>query len=1012
MFAFLAFRSLLGDPYQCDFKCWINKLNVTIDYVETQTSWGFLYYNITLKNLSIHNMDLISIHAENYPHPDVVEDDLYLSIKINAAIDGHLRVYQTAPTHSFDQSGSFSASAAGAQFKIGLHFEKDEHGLIKRVSISQGTCGASVDRIDDPVLHIDTSAFLDWLINLVKGIIVGVIKNNIGSMVCNNIQEELSTAITNGFKQANDIIIPYLNYTKPIDIPIGPNMTDMRKSQFLDVIRFMLTNFTGTNGPLNLNSLANKFTNGTGYASLASILSYLQVDVPLAFSIPIPSVGAKLNLSLLDLHLTGLNTWDDFTILDPISEYIVDSHTGMESLGINISFQINVSTNSSLISTGDVYLSETADLDIALSHNKMDLKMQLASPEGAGFNYSNSEAIELGCIETLLSPNGTGITYLLFNTTINHLSLEASTHEMELEIRNFINTVVKFFIDNYRPVIPTFVTGFVNYFGTNQLNDLIDNELAKAECKHIKDSPYYDYTLWVSVTAAVLSIGLVIVIFCIMPKKPAEKVDDEDSFSYRFVSHESLESLERPLFTQRMIDEPKTNIKTAWDKFWRTDADASLLMTPKLSLFTRLLLPLFVFMNIAVFVSSNTGVGASVFAKIFLGEKHVAFPSIEDFSLINSVREMWEAKTYALSILIAVMSCAWPYTKLIMMLMVWILPGPIMHAKRRETFLKFLDALGKWSLVDSFVMVLMLIAFNFDVYFPIVSSQVDTGVSVHLWVYPAYGFLTLMLGTVISLALSHIMLAVERYADYPQSSDDGPIAKKRFSVMNLSEMKKLTYFTGGLLVISLGLVGVGIYVRSFGFDFVGLIGYALDMLDDPHEKEYSVIDLAIDLPNAAENPNQFTIRFTQALFILVVIIMPITHIITQTILLFVPLSKKVQRGFYVACEVMYAWNCLDVFIISILAAVAEISQFAAFMVGDKCDVINPILRMFFKDEDLIKGHEVCFDVITKLEKGSWILFAAAILHTIATILLGNISERVITQRNGDSMDSSAVSFVR
>lgn len=828
-------------------------------------------------------------------------------------------------------------------------------------------------------------------------------------MVCNNLQDLLGDEITSGFQQANDIIRPYLNYTKPIDIPIGPNMTDLRKSDLIDVARFILSNFTGTNGPLNLNSLFNRFTNGTGLADLQSILAYFNYSQPLFFSVPIDDLKARINLSIIDLHLSGLNTWDDFTIFDPIGPYILDTHTGMKEFGFNLTFQVNVSSNGSMITTGDAYLSETADFDITLSNNKMDLKLQVASPEGAGVNFTNAQSMDLQCLETLVSSEGTGITYLLFNTSITHLSLEAQTHEMEMKIREFVNSIVKFFIDNYRPIIPTFVTGFVNNFGTVKLNELLDQQLANATCENVHDSQYEDFTLWTTAVAGGGSLLLIFIIFFIMPKE--RKKDDRSIDSLTYPMIESMQSLDKPL-NLRNIELPTQVHKTIWEKFWRTDSEASMLMTPRLSIFTRIFMPLLILINIAVFISSNTGIGASVFAKIFMGDKHVAFPSIMDFGLINSIRDMWKAKTYALSILIAVMSCAWPYTKLIMMLTVWILPGPIMNAKRRETWLKVLDALGKWSLVDSFVMILMLIAFNFDVYFPIISGMIDAPVSVHLWVYPAYGFLTLMLSTVFSLALSHILLAIARYADNPGYSDEGEDAKKRISVIQFSEFRSLSIIIGVLLVIALGLVSYGISVDSFSFDFVGLIGYALDMLDKPHKKVYSVIDLAILLPHAAENPNQFTIRFTQALYIVVAIVVPILHIITQLILFFVPMRRKVQRAFYIAAEYLYAWNCLDVFIISILAAVLEISQFAAFMVGDKCDVINPIVKMFFSDEPLIKGHKTCFDVVTRLEKGSWILFGAALIHTIATIILSKVSERVINARQGDLVDSSVVSFVR
>ena len=120
------------------------------------------------------------------------------------------------------------------------------------------------------------------------------------------------------------------------------------------------------------------------------------------------------------------------------------------------------------------------------------------------------------------------------------------------------------------------------------------------------------------------------------------------------------------------------------------------------------------------------------------------------------------------------------------------------------------------------------------------------------------------------------------------------------------------------------------------------------------------------------------------------------------------MSYRAQKTIYVAAEIMYAWACLDVFIISILAAVLEISQFARFMVGDKCDIIDPIVKKLFANEPLIKGHETCFDVVTTLNEGSWYLFSAAVAHTIATLLVNFFARKALNERKGKDQYQSIV----
>ncbi len=47
-----------------------------------------------------------------------------------------------------------------------------------------------------------------------------------------------------------------------------------------------------------------------------------------------------------------------------------------------------------------------------------------------------------------------------------------------------------------------------------------------------------------------------------------------------------------------------------------------------------------------------------------------------------------------------------------------------------------------------------------------------------------------------------------------------------------------------------------------------------------------------------------------------------------------------QRKLFTVAEMLNAWSTIDVFVISIIAALLEIKQFAAFIIGDSCNVVN------------------------------------------------------------------------
>lgn len=65
----------------------------------------------------------------------------------------------------------------------------------------------------------------------------------------------------------------------------------------------------------------------------------------------------------------------------------------------------------------------------------------------------------------------------------------------------------------------------------------------------------------------------------------------------------------------------------------------------------------------------------------------------------------WKAEAYLLAILITVFSGTWPYVKLLTMLVTWFTPSSVVSQQRRGWALEWLDTLGKWSLLDCYIMV-------------------------------------------------------------------------------------------------------------------------------------------------------------------------------------------------------------------------------------------------------------------------------------------------------------------
>ena len=403
-------------------------------------------------------------------------------------------------------------------------------------------------------------------------------------------------------------------------------------------------------------------------------------------------------------------------------------------------------------------------------------------------------------------------------------------------------------------------------------------------------------------------------------------------------------------------------------------------------------------------MSSNSGIGSSVYMVFNVGRR-IRAPSLFDFSLVNSVRDMWLAGSEVLSSLVAVFSGVWPYMKLVLMLICFFLPTSILSHKRREKILIVLDATGKFSFLDTYVMIMMIVAFHFHVEVPLSEqSQAENGAIVDIFTSCSYGFLTLIVGTLISLFLSHLITHLHRNLDGHPDQNKGERAESYKSIMSFAKIKCindtfLRIFISALLFATLILVALGCLTQSFSFQFHGLAGYALELLDISSYREFSIIRLGLSVRDIYENPNASEIIFTQFIFFLTVLAIPVTFIFVVIILWFMPLPRKKQTILYNIAEILNAWSCIDVFVIALIAGVIQICQFAKFLVGDKCDPIDPILKKYFSN--ILGIHNSCFEVETYLSEGSWLFFSAAVTFFIASFVILKVCRNALNERLPD-----------
>ena len=968
---------------------WLNKLTIDLpnELIKNETS-GYIE-NLTIYNISLEN--LITTRKKYIENKVGVELTLYKSA-LN--IKGKYILREDNPK-------DFLAKISSLTVKLPFYLVKNESGLVTEVDTSGFTIDIENAHIE---LELDTS---EMMRNLVVGILKAVLELIKTNVIEKNIIQTLNTKLSEMFQNVNDIILNGV-YPEELNITMEESeRADLRYSPIMGSIAYLLTNLTGINGKLSLNNLVNIFTYDTGIVRLKDLY---EKEIHFEFNLTDENNTSSGNFefTLDDLNISGLNTWKEFSALEPYDPLQLFTHTNLGNLTINVSFSLRVKLdNDSNLVNEEAILFEKAQLRTNLQNNKLNAMIQFPFNNKRSKEYTNQECLNLDCVIDLVDSNGTGITALSLNETFHYLTLEIKGGEdLEEDLSDAVEKLADLFISGFNNEIGLLINGLLNTSVINFANKKLNEFLYPKNCPGIPepDDSQVDATI-TSISVISAGAAFLALMFCPYILGRACKKDNQTN-QENLIEQENIAEIKDvknvPVDAKYCFD----NIKIQWIKeLGRIDPEgASLFLNPRVPIFFRIFIPMAILFSIALFISSNSGTGASVYIVFNLGRR-IKAPSLFDFSLINSVHDMWLAGSEVLSTVVAVFSGVWPYLKLVLMLISFMLPTSILSHKRREKILLILDATGKFSILDSYVLIMMMVAFHFHVEVPLSDqSKAKEGSIVDIFCLAAYSFITLIIGTLISLFLSHVITHLHRHLDEHPDQNKGEKAENYKSIMSFAKNKCISdtpfrIFISSMIFITLGLVIIGSVTKCFSFYFHGLAGYALNLLDYPDHRDFSIIKLGLDVRDVYENPDAPEIIFTQFIYFFTILAIPIAFLVILIILWFVPMSRRAQKFLYSIAEILNAWSCIDVFVIALLASVLQIAQFAEFMVGDKCDSIDPIIHNYFSK--ILDGHDSCFEVQTYLLEGSWLFFAAAITFFIASFVILKVCRNALNERLPD-----------
>ena len=417
--------------------------------------------------------------------------------------------------------------------------------------------------------------------------------------------------------------------------------------------------------------------------------------------------------------------------------------------------------------------------------------------------------------------------------------------------------------------------------------------------------------------------------------------------------------------------------------------------------------PVVLVLTIILLLSSNLSIGASVDLQVTNsnGQSLTSLINIYQFSLSSTLGEMWRAGVYILMLLIWFASGVWPYVKLILMLICWITSIRRLPPIKREKIIYLLDCLGKFSLIDTYVLVLMMVAFRYNL-------EVAGAGALDVYVTPAFGFYSFLFATIVSLLSGHAILFLHRRSTLPvipvYSGRYESLSRHVFDDKHGRGLLKISRLFRRMLIflifLTIILVVTGANLHSFHFTFNGVAGVALG---ESRVREFSLVSIGESLPQSVQNTSSVGIHLIKTTYFFFALVMPLVCLISLLVLFLVPMRMRRQQQIFILVEVTNAWSAIEVFVIAIVISLAEIGPFSSSMVEQQCSLLDNILSGFTGSGGDELHH--CFSVQSSIDSSSAVLIIGVILNSLLVSTLHRLCHHALWERieREDRPDASA-----
>ncbi|KAL7427314.1 hypothetical protein ACHAXH_001630 [Discostella pseudostelligera] len=765
---------------------------------------------------------------------------------------------------------------------------------------------------------------------------------------------------------------------------------------------------TDENGLSQMNDLVGSFTKRQ--SNVSGDLYYPGYIFQQDFNLDLNGLNADIEIGISDLRISNLDSLGSpITMLQPVSgESSVLNNSAMIAAGsepLRAELRLFIKANGSGLDVLDDFV-----LGLNLRSVEAMLAMLMQMSEKLFVNFPLKDVMNLNCwMSTIITPvldkYGNRVEGPDSGMVVKRLSMAVAEASLDIDCTECSSPLVvemASIVGSDEAIKDTteaanMIFNFMsNLLGGDLFQSKLDRMLADADrkCPH---SPLYEsnysgvsyaemeapteeesaYGFLLAIVLVIAISALVVSLFCFLAR-----------FIIRRRHHQWMATLNlsQKLELAKMQRQEKEREKDLNSRM------SSLVRSEEVPVFLRVFVPVVIFGNVALFV--------------FAGEPFNV-DGFYEFSLVKSLIEMWIAGARSLAVIIAIFSGVWPYTKQLMVLFIWFVPTKWVSSKRRSSMLFWLDVLGKWSMVDVFVFIMTLASFGISIQSPDNLSFLPSSLySINLLVVPLWGIYAYVLAILISQLLSHVII------HYHNKSVSAAVAAQEaelnLSPSNTSETKevlrshqytldyeasnkrvvverRIDWVLSGIVLALTILVICGCAFSSFSIEVFGLVGLAVESGNQFKEAKvsYSIFSLANMIMDQARYLNTASdlagLGTLAAVVVITVFLVPLAQAASLMAHWFVPMTKK-QRSWNIGLnEVLYTWQYMEVYVISIIITAWQLGGVSEHMINVYCGALKDTLSSLAYYGILNAEDAQCFKVNASVEPGSWVLVAASIL---------------------------------